>query len=730
MDELQPPAFDWPPADYRDLATERHHQPVFRTLRFDSRVARAGALYALRMIEGMRLQSRMLRRGDIVDHDLLTLVGLELQDNPGNCLGMTRLSAELTRRRRQLEKGGEPRLPVLEGNIGRLGDSLRLGSRERAVLRLATIVQHVSTFRDLLRLGTYTPTAFYQLVRHAIGGSLDSLQRAMGPSAPMRRAGVLDDFDLEHGSHPLEMPHSVATMLLTPGFDPSQFLRRMLTPAPKSPLTVADFAHNPDANLIHRYLQTATRKGTGGINVLIHGSPGTGKTEFVRALAASLGRDLHEVPVEDQHENPIGGRDRLRAFSLAQQLLNGRPGQMLLFDEVEDVFGIGDLQPLLSLLASPRRGSRPDDMSKGWINTALESNPVPAVWVCNGIDSIDPAHLRRFDLVAEFRPPTRSVRRRMLRSQFGDTGLSLDGIETLADLQPLPPAQIARAAKVVRQLGSRCIGQRDAEARQILSMWLRAMGHRTVAKSSPLPGHYDPAVLNTDNDLDRIAAGLGAGRPARLCLYGPPGTGKSALGVHLARTLDRPLLAKRGSDLISPWIGGTERNLAAAFEEAGDENAVLLIDEADGFLQDRGRARNSWEITGVNELLTQMEAFDGIFVASTNLVETLDAAALRRFDFKIRFDFLDRGQRRRLLDNVLRAHGAPDVVDGASLRRLDRMDRLTPGDFANVLRQLAVTGEAVGAASLLDLLEAELRMKPGAERSGIGFLADPHGDCE
>lgn len=88
------------------------------------------------------------------------------------------------------------------------------------------------------------------------------------------------------------------------------------------------------------------------------------------------------------------------------------------------------------------------------------------------------------------------------------------------------------------------------------------------------------------------------------------------------------------------WVGGTEQNIANAFREAAREKAVLLIDDVDGFLLDRRTASHSWEITGVNEMLTQMETFDGVFIASTNLVDNLDQATLRRFDLKAKLDFL------------------------------------------------------------------------------------------
>jgi SpoVK/Ycf46/Vps4 family AAA+-type ATPase len=343
---------------------------------------------------------------------------------------------------------------------------------------------------------------------------------------------------------------------------------------------------------------------------------------------------------------------------------------------------------------------------------------VPTLWVCNDITAMDPAYLRRFDLVAEFRAPTERVRRRIVQRCFPEGTLSRDGIQALTAMESLPPAQIARAARVVKTLGARKIDERDAQARRVLDMSLRAMGVSTTKKTAALPAHYDPALLNTDRNLAALIDGLRAGHPARLCLYGPPGTGKSALGAYLAQRLDRPLHVKRASDLISMWLGETEKNIARAFLAAGDEGAILLIDEADSFLQDRRGAQRSWEVTQVNEMLTRMEAFEGLFIASTNLVESLDAASLRRFDFKIRFDYLDRQQRVALFQRVL--GDAP--IDEHTRQRIERLDRLTPGDMANALRQMRVTGETPFAAGLLALIETELRLKPGGGRAEMGFV--------
>ena len=88
--------------------------------------------------------------------------------------------------------------------------------------------------------------------------------------------------------------------------------------------------------------------------------------------------------------------------------------------------------------------------------------------------------------------------------------------------------------------------------------------------------------------------------------------------------MEVPLLFKRASDLMSKYLGENEKNIAAAFKQAEQDGAVLLIDEVDSFLLDRRNARASWETSLVNEMLTQMESFTGVFVASTNLMNDLD----------------------------------------------------------------------------------------------------------
>ena len=194
------------------------------------------------------------------------------------------------------------------------------------------------------------------------------------------------------------------------------------------------------------------------------------------------------------------------------------------------------------------------------------------------------------------------------------------------------------------------------------------------------------------------------------CLDGPAGSGKSAWARHLARRIGMPVVEKRASDLISKWLGESEQNIARAFAEARAEGALLIFDEADSLLADRRDAQRSWEVSQVNEMLTWMESHPLPFVCTTNLVEKLDPATQRRFTFRIRFDTLSCAQ----LLAAWRAHFDAVPPDG-----LTRLERLAPGDFANVARRMRAMGET-RSAQILQELTREAAAKEGASRP-IGF---------
>jgi transitional endoplasmic reticulum ATPase len=234
--------------------------------------------------------------------------------------------------------------------------------------------------------------------------------------------------------------------------------------------------------------------------------------------------------------------------------------------------------------------------------------------------------------------------------------------------------------------------------------------------------------LNSTQDLSRIAEQLASWQPGdgpgiSLCLYGPPGTGKSEYVRYLAHRMARPLLHRRASDILSCWVGETERRIAAAFERADNDGAVLLFDEVDSFLRNRRSALRSWEVTEVNELLQQLESFRGVVACTTNLWQDIDEAALRRFVFKIELGFLRTDQALTLFHSTFADLLAAPLTpaDEAELREtLARLPNLTPGDFAVVARRERALRRRARARALTTALTAEARAKhTRAQR--IGF---------
>lgn len=480
-----------------------------------------------------------------------------------------------------------------------------------------------------------------------------------------------------------------------------------------SHLTLADYPQLASAlPRLRDYLISSASQRAAGANILLYGPPGTGKSELARVLAAAAGLAGFSVRTADDDGDPIDGYERLRAFELAQRALRDRRGAMLIFDEVEDVFRCGE-----------RQQERRSVAYKGWLNERLERNPVPTLWICNHVEALEPAQLRRFDIVLEVPTPTRATRRRLIEHYLAPFDLDSTLRDAWAEHSALTPALLARAARVIERCKPSGRAAVTETARESINELLRLDRHPAL----PAPRHHSEFrldLLNPDAALDPIVEFVLRSGSGRLCLYGPPGTGKSAFAEHLARLLDRPALKKRASDLLSPFVGVAERNIADAFTEARRENAVLMLDEADSFLLSRQNAQRSWEISQVNELLTQLEAFDGVIVASSNLFDLIDPAALRRFDYKLRFGYLRPGQRHTLFQRQAECWGVPLRLSPAERqRRLDRLDALTPGDFAAIERRLQALAGQLDDAAMLDALEAELRLKPEARRRAIGFAA-------
>ncbi|MBI3126071.1 MAG: ATP-binding protein [Candidatus Tectomicrobia bacterium] len=597
----------------------------------------------------------------------------------------------------------------LQQNLEVLADALGLDGLEAEILGLGVRAEASPAVLALCsglkyRCGTEAPRMLALLLDARPG----DVGRRLEPEAALVRTGLLrlGAFYKPSGyGIDLDVLPRVSHALLSPSGGYADLLRRLLGEVARTHLAWEDFGHLAEerdlaARLLHGALESRAR----GVHVLLHGPTGTGKTELCKVIAHHLKIDLYSIGEKSEAEEEYNRSGRIGAFQLAQRLLQS-PRAALLFDEMEDLFE-GGLE-LASPLLGPSRLRRSHAGSKVFIHRLLEEAPVPTLWTTNSLAALDPAVVRRMSLVIELKAPSRGVRERIWRRHLAERGLDLPPgeVSALAREADVPPGVVAKAVEAAGLTG-------DPRSLRLTALSLaRALrGKSLPPRRAPQEAPFDPGLLNADPDLRGIPAGWKGGSFS-LCLYGPPGTGKSACARHLAERLGLEVLEKRASDLLSMWVGEAEKNIARAFEEAREEGAFLLLDEADSLLGDRRLALRSWEVTQVNEMLARMEAHALPFACTTNLVERLDPASLRRFTLKVRFGYLDPDQARRAFSLYLGCE-AP--------RELAALARLTPGDFAAVRRRAEVLGGLGDPAELLRMLAHECALKAGPARA-IGF---------
>lgn len=231
----------------------------------------------------------------------------------------------------------------------------------------------------------------------------------------------------------------------------------------------------------------------------------------------------------------------------------------------------------------------------------------------------------------------------------------------------------------------------------------------------PVDIKYNFNMVNASENLEEFVNKLvkSSIKKYAILLYGQSGSGKSFLGQYLAQRLNMPIIKKRASDLIDKWVGQTEQNVKAAFEEATKKKSILLLDESDTFLYDRTYSQREFEVSQVNELLTQMEDFEYPLIMTTNLKERIDKASMRRFIFKIKFDYM---KPENVIAGVKEYFGEEFSLNE---EQLNKLPHLCAGDFSLIKKKMEILENACSNELIYKYLLKEQEEKDIKESSNI-----------
>lgn len=336
---------------------------------------------------------------------------------------------------------------------------------------------------------------------------------------------------------------------------------------------------NKDGEIIKRMLSASKGK----CNILFYGQPGTGKTSFAKTLAKEMGLAAYEIRQGDEEGRNMRAESRMVGIQIANDQEDPAESLMIV-DEADELLRGSSCG--FSVFGFEMGGRKSTE--KGVMNTILDEMRIPAIWISNApARAMDEAVRRRFDYSICFERMNTiqrvSIWKNLVKKYALGGLIPQNKISDYASKYETSAGGIATVLQNVKKMAP------DAAHVEVLIATLmkshcKLMGIKNENKFLPSNGYSleglnvkgkvgpEMVVKAVRNYFDTDFSKSGTDKPSlNILIFGAPGTGKTEFVKYLGKVLDRKVLAVKGSEILSKWVGGTEENIAAAFAQAEAE---------------------------------------------------------------------------------------------------------------------------------------------------------------
>jgi len=433
--------------------------------------------------------------------------------------------------------------------------------------------------------------------------------------------------------------------------------------------------------------------------VLLSGPRGSGKTQLARAIAGSHG--LGALVLDGAQLAALPMADQLSLLDVAF-LEAAVTGDVLVIDRAELAFaqappdshlepryGFARLESLLQrmparVIATIASGATLQSSLRDRAHASLELPPLAREAARDLWRLMTPGHLE----------PEGDLDVHEVAGRYALTGRGIQN--ALHILERLDPTHIFKEGLEHACDSAQSGGMSETTTR----VWIQR-SRADLELPEGLARQIDE-IIKTESIRERTLDEWGLGRRmgkglGLVCLFdGEPGTGKTLAAEVIASELELPLYTVNVANVVSKWIGETEKNLQRIFDDAARNRCVLLFDEADSLFGKRTSVHNTIDRLAnmeINLLLQLVENHRGLVLLTTNLKDAIDPAFGRRFAFKLSFEFPDPDVRERIWRRLLpRGKLAKDV----DVKALARHYELAGGSIRNIVLRAAYRSAAQG----------------------------------